>query len=129
MKLDAEAGSKAQWAVEDDPRRTKIGAFMRETNLDEIPQFWNILKGEMSLVGPRPERPELIEDFQYEIQHYQIRHSVKPGLTGWAQIHGLRGNTSLESRIKYDLFYIENWSVWMDVYVMMMTLVKTKNAY
>ncbi|MDG2169002.1 MAG: sugar transferase [Opitutales bacterium] len=129
MKLDAEESNKAQWAVEDDPRRTRIGAFMRETNLDEIPQFWNILKGEMSLVGPRPERPELIEDFQYEIQHYQTRHSVKPGLTGWAQIHGLRGNTSLENRIRYDLFYIENWSIWMDVYIILMTLVRRKNAY
>ena len=129
MKLDAEEDNGAQWAVEDDPRRTKIGAFMRETNLDEIPQFWNILRGDMSLVGPRPERPELIEDFQYEIQHYQTRHSVKPGLTGWAQIHGLRGNTSLENRIQYDLFYIENWSFWMDVYIMLMTFLKRKNAY
>lgn len=129
MKIDAEEGNGAQWAVENDPRRTKIGTLMRETNLDEIPQFWNILKGEMSLAGPRPERPELIEDFKYEIQHYQTRHSVKPGLTGWAQIHGLRGNTSLEGRIQYDIFYIENWSVWMDVYVMVMTFLRKKNAY
>ena len=129
MKEDAEETKGAQWAVEDDPRRTKIGVFMRETNLDEIPQFWNVLTGDMSLVGPRPERPELIEEFQYEIQHYQTRHSIKPGITGWAQIHGLRGNTSLETRIQYDIFYIENWSIWMDVYVMTMTLRKTKNAY
>jgi exopolysaccharide biosynthesis polyprenyl glycosylphosphotransferase len=129
MKLDAEEDKGAQWAVENDPRRTRIGSIMRENNLDELPQFWNVLRGEMSLTGPRPERPELIEGFQYEIQHYQTRHSVKPGLTGWAQIHGLRGNTSLENRIQYDIFYIENWSVWMDVYVMVMTLVRRKNAY
>ncbi|MDA0346014.1 MAG: sugar transferase [Verrucomicrobia bacterium] len=129
MRTDAEKENRAQWAIENDPRRTKIGQLMRQTNLDEIPQFWNVLKGEMSLVGPRPERPELIEGFLYEVQHYQTRHSVKPGLTGWAQINGLRGNTSLESRIQYDLFYIENWSVWMDVYIMVMTLVRRKNAY
>jgi len=129
MKMDAEAGTGAQWCVEDDPRRTKIGTFMRETNLDEIPQFWNVLKGDMSLVGPRPERPELISKFIHEIPHYQVRHSVKPGITGWAQIHGLRGNTSLEERIRYDIFYIENWSLWTDVYSMVMTFFKRQNAY
>ncbi len=129
MREDAEGRNGAQWAVEQDPRRTKIGALMRKTNLDELPQFWNVLKGEMSLVGPRPERPELIEAFKYEIQHYQTRHSVKPGITGWAQIHGLRGNTSLEQRIQYDLFYIENWSFWMDVYILTMTFFNRRNAY
>jgi len=129
MRTDAEAQSGAQWCVENDPRRTRIGSFMRETNLDEIPQFWNVIKGDMSLVGPRPERPELISNFVHEIAHYQVRHSVKPGITGWAQVHGLRGNTSLEERIRYDIFYIENWSIWMDAYTLVMTFFKRHNAY
>lgn len=129
MRENAEGGDGARWAVRNDPRRTRIGAFMRRTNLDELPQFWNVLKGEMSLVGPRPERPELIASFQYEIQHYQTRHSIKPGLTGWAQLHGLRGNTSLDRRIRYDLFYIENWSLRIDAHILIMTFFNRKNAY
>lgn len=129
MREDAEGREGARWAVKNDPRRTRIGAFMRRTNLDELPQFWNVLKGEMSLVGPRPERPELIASFQYEIQHYQTRHSIKPGITGWAQLHGLRGNTSLKRRIQYDLFYIENWSLWIDARILIMTFFNRKNAY
>ena len=129
MREDAEGREGARWAVKNDPRRTRIGAFMRRTNLDELPQFWNVLKGEMSLVGPRPERPELIASFQYEIQHYQTRHSIKPGITGWAQLHGLRGNTSLNRRIQYDLFYIENWSLWIDAQILIMTLFTRKNAH
>ncbi len=129
MRDDAEGSEGAQWAVENDPRRTRLGAFLRRTNLDELPQFWNVLKGEMSLVGPRPERPELIASFQYEIQHYQTRHSIKPGITGWAQLHGLRGNTSLDQRIQYDLFYIENWTLWIDAHILIMTFFKRKNAY
>ncbi|MCC6416353.1 MAG: exopolysaccharide biosynthesis polyprenyl glycosylphosphotransferase [Opitutaceae bacterium] len=128
MKLNAEAQG-AQWAVEADPRRLPIGAFMREWNLDELPQFWNVLKGDMSLVGPRPERPELIEKFEQEIPHYNPRHEVRPGLTGWAQVNGLRGNTSLVERIRYDLFYIENWSLWFDFQIMLLTFVKRQNAY
>jgi len=128
MRLDAETAG-AQWAVEDDPRRTRIGTFMRETNLDEIPQFWNVLKGDMSLVGPRPERPELIAKFEREIPHYNPRHEVRPGITGWAQVNGLRGNTSLEDRIRYDLYYIENWSMFLDVRILFLTFFKRHNAY
>ncbi len=128
MRLDAEA-SGAQWAVASDPRRLRIGAFMRGNNLDELPQFWNVLVGDMSLVGPRPERPELIAKFAKEIPHYNPRHEVRPGITGWAQVNGLRGNTSLVDRIKYDLFYIENWSIWFDVQILVLTFLKNKNAY
>lgn len=128
MRIDAETNG-AQWAVKDDPRRTKIGTFMRETNLDEIPQFWNVLKGDMSLVGPRPERPELIAKFEKEIPHYNPRHEVRPGITGWAQVNGLRGNTSLVDRIRYDLYYIENWSMLLDIRILLMTLRNRKNAY
>ncbi len=129
MRLDAESGGKAQWAVAGDPRRLPIGVFMREWNLDELPQFWNILIGDMSLVGPRPERPELIEKFALEIPHYNPRHEVRPGLTGWAQVNGLRGNTSLVDRIRYDLYYIENWSPWFDIQIILLTFVRNKNAY
>ncbi|MBC8009324.1 MAG: sugar transferase [Burkholderiales bacterium] len=128
MRLDAEVAG-AQWCVADDPRRLPIGAFMRKWNLDELPQFWNVLRGDMSLVGPRPERPELIAKFEHEIPHYNPRHEVRPGLTGWAQVNGLRGNTSLVDRIKYDLYYIENWSVWFDLQIMLLTFVKRDNAY
>lgn len=128
MRVDAESQG-AQWAVAGDPRRLKIGAFMREWNLDELPQFWNVLIGDMSLVGPRPERPELIAKFEREIPHYNPRHEVRPGLTGWAQVNGLRGNTSLVERINYDLYYIENWSIWFDFLIMVRTFVGNKNAY
>jgi len=103
MRIDAEKDTGALWAVSGDPRRLKIGAFMREWNLDELPQFWNILIGDMSLIGPRPERPELITQFEIKIPHYNPRHEVRPGLTGWAQVNGLRGSTSLSERIRYDL--------------------------
>ena len=128
MKLNAES-TGAQWAVQDDPRRLPIGAFMREWNLDELPQFWNVLTGDMSLVGPRPERPELIEKFEREIPHYNPRHEVRPGVTGWAQVNGLRGNTSLVERVKYDLYYIENWSWLFDIQIMFLTFFKRDNAY
>jgi exopolysaccharide biosynthesis polyprenyl glycosylphosphotransferase len=128
MRLDAEKNGQAGWTVSDDPRRLKVGAFMRRWNIDELPQFWNVLKGEMSLVGPRPERPEFISNLKHEIMHYNLRHSVKPGLTGWAQVNGLRGNTDLSERIRFDLFYIDNWSVLLDVQTMFMTLFKHKNA-
>jgi exopolysaccharide biosynthesis polyprenyl glycosylphosphotransferase len=128
MRLDAETAG-AQWAVSADPRRLKIGAFMRENNLDELPQFWNVLIGDMSLVGPRPERPELIAKFEKEIPHYNPRHEVRPGITGWAQVNGLRGNTSLVDRIKYDLYYIENWSEWFDFQILLLTFARNKNAY
>ena len=129
MRIDAEAASGAQWCAEDDPRRLKIGALMRRLNIDELPQFWNVLKGEMSLVGPRPERPELIQGFKSEIAYYNIRHTVKPGITGWAQVNGWRGDTCLQSRIACDLEYIESASLWFDIRILLMTVRATNNAY
>ena len=132
MKPDAETSTGAVWARPDDDRRTWIGKILRSTSLDELPQLWNILKGEMSLVGPRPERPVFVSQFRTEIPHYMLRHKVKAGLTGWAQIHGLRGNTSLEQRIHFDLYYIRNWSYFMDLKIMIKTIWKGfihKNAY
>jgi exopolysaccharide biosynthesis polyprenyl glycosylphosphotransferase len=129
MKLNAEAGKGAQWCVQDDPRRLRVGAFMRKWNIDEVPQFWNVLKGEMSLVGPRPERPELIAGFKHQIPHYNARHGAKPGMTGWAQVKGLRGDTDLSERIKCDLWYLENWSLMLDLQIMFLTFFKRDNAY
>lgn len=129
MKLNAEAAKGAQWCVKDDPRRLKVGTFMRKWNIDELPQFWNVLKGEMSLVGPRPERPELIAGFKHQIPHYNARHHSKPGMTGWAQVNGLRGDTDLGERIQCDLWYLENWSLWLDFQIMMLTFFKRDNAY
>lgn len=128
MKLNAESNG-AQWCVADDPRRLRVGAFMRKWNIDELPQFWNVLKGEMSLVGPRPERPELIANFKHEIPHYNARHHAKPGMTGWAAIKGLRGDTDLAARIRADIWYLENWSVMLDFQIMLMTFLKRDNAY
>lgn len=129
MRIDAEKDGGAQWAKQDDPRRLRIGAFMRKWNLDEVPQFWNVLKGEMSLVGPRPERPELIANFKYRIPHYNARHAAKPGITGWAQVNGLRGDTDLAERVRFDLWYLENWSLWLDFQIMVQTFFKRDNAY
>lgn len=129
MKIDAEGGGKAQWAKENDPRRLKIGAFMRKWNIDEVPQFWNVLIGDMSLVGPRPERPELIEHFKFTVPHYQTRHSCRPGMTGWAQVNGWRGNTSLEERIRADIWYVENWNIFLDFRIMVRTFLHQQNAY
>jgi lipopolysaccharide/colanic/teichoic acid biosynthesis glycosyltransferase len=127
MRLDSEKNGIG-WTVKGDPRLLKIGVFMRKWNIDEIPQFWNVMKGEMSLVGPRPERPELIHDFKEEIPHYNARHSVKPGITGWAQVNGLRGDTDLVERIKCDLYYIENWKFLWDFQIMVLTFFKRDNA-
>lgn len=129
MKIDAEKARGAQWCVKNDPRRLKVGAFMRKWNIDELPQFWNVLKGEMSLVGPRPERPELIADFKHQIPHYNARHHSKPGMTGWAQVHGLRGDTDLGERIQCDLWYLENWSLWLDLQIMLLTFFNRDNAH
>jgi exopolysaccharide biosynthesis polyprenyl glycosylphosphotransferase len=128
MRLDAEASGAPGWTVKDDPRRLKIGSFMREWNIDELPQFLNVLRGEMSLVGPRPERPELIENFKEEIPHYNVRHNIKPGVTGWAQVNGLRGDTCLRERVKFDLDYIENWNFFLDLQIMAMTFFHRKGA-
>lgn len=129
MKQDAEAETGAVWAEENDPRRTEIGVFMRAHNIDEMPQFWNVLKGDMSLVGPRPERPEFVERFAGDIAHYMRRHDCRPGITGWAQVQGLRGNTSIEDRLHADLWYLENWSLALDFKILLRTLFAVKNAY
>ena len=121
MRLDAEKDGKVGWSTKDDPRRLRIGTFMRKWNIDETPQFWNVLKGEMSLVGPRPERPELIRNFKHEIPHYNARHTVKPGITGWAQVNGLRGDTDLTQRISHDLYYVEHWNLLFDLQMMFLT--------
>ena len=120
----AERESGPVWAIEDDPRCTPLGRFLRRSNLDELPQLWNVLKGDMSLVGPRPERPFFVDQFKQRIPQYMLRHKVRAGLTGWAQVNGWRGNTSIEKRIEYDLYYIENWSIMLDVKIMWLTVVK-----
>jgi exopolysaccharide biosynthesis polyprenyl glycosylphosphotransferase len=112
------------WARDDDPRATPIGRWLRHFDLDELPQFWNVLKGDMSIVGPRPERPFFVQQFKHRIPQYMLRHKVKAGITGWAQVNGWRGNTSLEKRIEYDLYYIENWSVTLDLKIMWLTVVR-----
>ncbi len=129
MTVDAEETSGPVWADRDDPRRTPVGAFLRRYNLDELPQFWNVLKGDMSLVGPRPERPHFVEQFKEVFSRYMSRHFSKPGMTGWAQVNGLRGNTSLEERIKHDLYYLENWSLAFDFKILMKTFFARDNAY
>ena len=130
MRPDAEGpGDKPGWTVPDDPRRTRVGAFLRKYNLDELPQFWNVLKGDMSLVGPRPERPYFIEQFKTDIEHYMARHASKPGITGWAQVNGLRGDTSINERVRYDLYYLRNWSLAFDLKVLVRTFFSRTNAY
>jgi Undecaprenyl-phosphate glucose phosphotransferase len=124
MPLDAEDGTGPVWANDDDPRATRIGRWLRRFDLDEWPQFVNVLKGEMSIVGPRPERPYFVEQFKHRIPQYMLRHKVKAGITGWAQVNGWRGNTSLEKRIEYDLYYIENWSVSLDLKIIWLTVVR-----
>ena len=128
MKPDSEASGRVGWTVENDPRRLRVGALMRAWNIDELPQFWNVLKGDMSLVGPRPERPEFIEDFKESIPHYNVRHNIKPGVTGWAQVNGCRGDTDLGERVKFDLDYIENWNFLLDFQIMFMTFYHRKGA-
>jgi Undecaprenyl-phosphate glucose phosphotransferase len=122
MRVDAEAQTGAVWAAKDDPRRTAFGTFLRKTSLDELPQLINVLRGDMSLVGPRPERPVFIEKFRLTIPNYMARHCVKCGITGWAQVHGWRGNTSLRRRVQYDLFYINHWTPWLDLRILWMTV-------
>ena len=132
MRMQDEKDEKLQWTTEDDPRKTKFGAFIRKTSIDELPQLFNILKGDMSLIGPRPERPQFVEKFREEIPEYMIKHHVRPGMTGWAQVNGWRGNTSIQKRIEYDIYYVENWTVILDLKIFFMTLIKgfiNKNAY
>ena len=124
MYEDAEDDTGPVWARDDDPRCTPLGRWLRRFDLDELPQLWNVLRGDMSIVGPRPERPYFVEQFKHRIPQYMLRHKVKAGITGWAQVNGWRGNTSLEKRIEYDLYYIENWSVALDLKIMWLTLVR-----
>ena len=132
MEVQPKEEEKKAWTVKNDPRVTGIGKFMRRTSIDELPQLFNILKGDMSLVGPRPERPFFVEKFREEIPRYMVKHQVRPGLTGWAQVNGYRGDTSIRKRIDYDLYYIENWTLGLDVKILIMTIFKgfiNKNAY
>ncbi len=132
MRIDAESATGAVWAKENDHRRTKFGVFLRSTSLDELPQLWNVFVGDMSLVGPRPERPVFVHQFKREIPNYMLRHRVKTGITGWAQINGWRGDTSLERRIECDIYYIRNWSLWLDVKILFLTVFRgfvNRNAY
>lgn len=134
MMKDAEKDTGPVWAKEQDARRTKIGALLRKHNLDELPQLLNVLKGEMSLVGPRPERPQFVGKFKESIPRYMARHKIRSGMSGWAQVNGLRGNTSIEERTRYDLYYIENWSIFFDIKIVLMTIFQmifsdSKNAY
>ena len=129
MQENAEGTSGPVFTTPDDPRTTPVGAWLRAHNIDELPQLWNVLKGEMSLVGPRPERPHFVEQFRNEIDRYMWRHISKPGLTGWAQINGLRGDTSIAERIKYDLYYLEHWSFAFDFKIITKTFFANKNAY
>jgi len=122
MRADAEAESGPVWTSEGDDRRTPFGRLLRRSSLDELPQLWNVLRGEMSLAGPRPERPFFVHQFKTLIPQYMLRHKVKSGMTGWAQVNGLRGNTSLEKRIEYDLYYIQNWSLALDVKILLLTV-------
>lgn len=132
MEIQPEAEEKKAWTVKNDPRVTGIGRFMRRTSIDELPQLFNILRGDMSLVGPRPERPFFVEKFREEIPRYMVKHQVRPGLTGWAQVNGYRGDTSIRKRIDYDLYYIENWTIGFDIKILFLTFFKgfiNKNAY
>jgi Undecaprenyl-phosphate glucose phosphotransferase len=132
MRADAEERTGPVWARQDDPRRTRLGAFLRRSSFDELPQLWQVVKGEMSLVGPRPERPVFIEEFRQKVPSYMVRHRVKTGITGWAQVNGWRGNTSIHKRIKHDLYYIQNWSFGFDLRILWRTLWHgffNRNAY
>ena len=132
MAVEAPSKEMKKWTRPDDPRVTPIGRFIRKTSIDEFPQFWNVLRGDMSLVGPRPERPFFVEKFKQEIPRYMIKHQVRPGITGWAQVNGYRGDTSIEKRIEHDLYYIENWTYGFDIKILFLTVFKgfvNKNAY
>ncbi len=132
MRVQDKEEEAKGWTTKDDPRVTKVGKFLRKTSIDELPQLFNILKGDMSIVGPRPERPQFVEKFKEEIPRYMIKHQVRPGLTGWAQINGYRGDTSIRKRIDYDIYYIENWSMLFDIKIIFLTIFRgfmNENAY
>ena len=132
MRMQSEEDELKEWTTKDDPRVTKIGKFIRKTSIDELPQLFNVLSGKMSLIGPRPERPQFVEKFRDEIPRYMVKHQVRPGMTGWAQVNGFRGDTSIEKRIEYDIYYIENWTIGLDIKILFLTFFKgfvNKNAY
>lgn len=130
MKVQDPNEEKSEWTTRDDPRKTRVGELIRKTSIDELPQFFNVLKGDMSVVGPRPERPYFVQQFKETVPKYMVKHQVKPGLTGWAQIHGCRGDTSITKRIEYDIEYVENWHMGLDLAIMIKTAVKKNpNAY
>jgi exopolysaccharide biosynthesis polyprenyl glycosylphosphotransferase len=132
MRLDAEKTSGAIWAIRNDPRRTRLGRFLRASSLDELPQLFNVIKGEMSMVGPRPERPHFVEQFKRSVPNYDLRHRMPVGITGWAQVHGWRGDTSIQRRVGYDLFYMLHWSPLLDIKTLFLTLFRgfiNRNAY
>ena len=132
MEVQTQSEEKKGWTVKNDPRVTPVGRFIRKTSIDELPQLFNVLKGDMSLIGPRPERPQFVEKFREEIPRYMVKHQVRPGMTGWAQVNGYRGNTSIRKRIDCDLYYIENWTVGLDIKILFLTVFRgfvNKNAY
>ena len=132
MKNQSTEQSDTKWTTATDDRVTKVGKIIRKTSLDEVPQFFNVLKGQMSLVGPRPERVKYVDEFKETIPRYMIKHQVRPGMTGWAQINGLRGDTDIDRRIQYDLWYIENWTLALDIRILFLTIFKgfiNENAY
>jgi exopolysaccharide biosynthesis polyprenyl glycosylphosphotransferase len=132
MKVGSPEEGNTRWTCEEDPRRTRVGSFLRKTNLDELPQFLNVVRGDMSIVGPRPERPFFVERFLQEFDRYNSRHMFKAGITGWAQVNGWRGDTSIAKRVEYDLYYLRNWSLTFDLQIITMTLLRmftSRNAY
>jgi len=132
MRVSESSDSDTRWTTEADPRRTRLGTFLRKTSLDELPQFINVLKGDMSVVGPRPERPHFVQQFLKDITRYNHRHCLKVGITGWAQVNGWRGDTSIDKRVEYDLYYLQNWSFTFDLRIIIMTVFSaliSKNAY
>jgi lipopolysaccharide/colanic/teichoic acid biosynthesis glycosyltransferase len=132
MRVSQTADSDTRWTTEADPRRTRLGTLLRKTSLDELPQFINVLKGDMSVVGPRPERPHFVRQFLNDITRYNHRHCLKVGITGWAQVNGWRGDTSIDKRVEYDLYYLQNWSFTFDLRIIVMTVFSaliSKNAY
>jgi len=130
MKVQSDEEEKSQWTTKDDPRKTRVGTFIRKWSIDELPQFFNVLKRDMSVVGPRPERPYFVEEFKKTIPKYMVKHQVRPGLTGLAQVNGYRGNTSIRKRIEYDIQYVENWRLTLDVKICFWTIFRrNKNAY
>ncbi|HYF84142.1 MAG TPA: undecaprenyl-phosphate glucose phosphotransferase [Clostridia bacterium] len=132
MRVQVEEEEVSQWTTKSDPRKTKLGEFIRRTSIDELPQLFNVLKGDMSIIGPRPERPFFVDKFKEEIPKYMIKHHVRPGISGWAQVNGFRGDTSIKARIEHDIYYIENWTIWLDIRIILLTFFKgfiNRNAY